>query len=169
MKKEYVEIEMENKQTTNDTKLWKNKSLRSATIFSLSSKNLSFLSPHLHHKKQHGIILNNASLWEQLNLPFQHAKSSITLWVMTQSKLKQTRYSIPESASHHKGKEMNINSSLLHVQNKSITMIFLCLKLSILRIFWKVAVQINKAILTDDSFHEIFFQIKGLLPLGYWT
>ena len=154
---------------TQSRRVLRKKSLRSETDLSKSSKCRLFLSLQMHHIKQWGTAIQIAEFRCLPNFPCQQANSSTTVFSITQwMPNKVNTIDHKSKAKEQWMKRWSTNSPfLLHIQHQSKIKIYHFLRLSIVKIFPKIAVHTKKATLegrwsTDSS----FFWICKLLMLN---
>ena len=126
-------------------KVWKNKCFNSWIDLSSPSKVRVFLSLHMTHIRQWGIILQSTLVLGLWNFCDQLAISSTRLRGMTQwtPKRKHTIFHNSWDIGQFRSKWSKVSLFLLHMQHQSTTTNFRLLKLSTVKIFLNAAVQIK--------------------------
>ena len=131
---------------TQSRRVLRKKSLRSETDLSKSSKCRLFLSLQMQHIKQWGTAIQMAEFRCLPNFPCQQANSSTTIFSITQWMPNRV------NTIDHKSKTIEQwmrrwstdSPFLLHIQHQSKIKICCFLRLSIVKIFPKVAVHTKK-------------------------
>ena len=138
------------------------KSLRSATNLSKSSKCQLFISLQMHHIKQWGIAIQIAEFRCLPNFPCQQANRSTTVFDITQWMPNRVNTIDHKSKSIEQWmKRWSIDSPfILHIQHQSKIKICRFLRLSIVKIFPKAVVHTKKATLEETLDFQTVFQGK---------
>ena len=131
---------------TQSRRVLRKKSLRSKTDLSKSSKCRLFLSLQIHHIKQCCTAIQIVEFWCLPNFPCQQANNSPTIFGITQwmpNKV-NTIYHKSKAIVQQMRRWSTDSPFLLHIQQQSKIQICCFLRLSIVKIFPKVAVHTKK-------------------------
>ena len=147
---------------TQSRRVLRKKSLRSETDHSKSSKCWLFLSCQMHHIKQWGTTVLIAEFRWLPNFPCQQANSSSTVFGITQCMPnKVNTIDFKSKAIGEWIRRWSTDSPfLLHIQHQSKIKIHHLLRLSIVKIFPKAAVQTKKTTLDGTLDFQTVFQGK---------
>ena len=144
--------------------MWIKLHFSSNTFRSIPSKHMEFLSHHIHQKMQWGIIFQISRIRELLQAPHQHSNRAKTPLGITQCIPKRLKIKFHRSwATEQWNRIWGMDSPFaLHRQHQSSTMTRRLLRLSVVRMRPKVAVQTKDRrvlcihLLTDSDSEQIY-------------